>query len=298
MVLTGLMLALLAAPATAPDPLAAANQAFAAGDWDHAARLYRAVVQAHPEQASSWARLGRSLREAGQAREALPALQRAEQLGFAPALMQYQRALAHAHLGEKDAALALLRPLVAEGFGPPPGLPAVNADPAVAGDARFQELAARFSALAAPCVQPGSPWRQLDFWLGSWDVYDRSGNRVGQSRIERILGDCVVLESWKGTGEGKSWNTWNPARKRWEQSWVDSSATPIFFTGQLEDGVMVYHSDQPQQDGKPYERRLTFTPLPGHRVRQLSQGTADGGRTWTTEYDFIYVSQGAPFTAL
>jgi len=298
MVITGLMLALLAAPATAPDPLAAANQAFAAGDWDHAARLYRAVVQAHPEQASSWARLGRSLREAGQAREALPALQRAEQLGFAPALMQYQRALAHAHLGEKDAALALLRPLVAEGFGPPPGLPAVNADPAVAGDARFQELAARFSALAAPCVQPGSPWRQLDFWLGSWDVYDRSGNRVGQSRIERILGDCVVLESWKGTGEGKSWNTWNPARKRWEQSWVDSSATPIFFTGHLEDGGMVYHSDQPQQDGKPYERRLTFTPLPGHRVRQLSQGTADGGRTWTTEYDFIYVSQGAPFTAL
>ncbi len=292
------MLALLAAPASAPDALAAANQAFAAGDWDHAARLYRAVVQAHPEQASSWARLGRSLREAGQAREALPALQRAEQLGFAPALMQYQRALAHAHLGERDAALALLRPLVAEGFGPPPGLPAVNADPAVAGDARFQELAARFSALAAPCVQPGSPWRQLDFWLGSWDVYDRSGNRVGQSRIERILGDCVVLESWKGTGEGKSWNTWNPARKRWEQSWVDSSATPIFFTGQLEDGVMVYHSDQPQQDGKPYERRLTFTPLPGHRVRQLSQGTADGGRTWTTEYDFIYVSQGAPFTAL
>jgi len=298
MVLTGLMLALLAAPATAADPLAAANQAFAAGDWDHAARLYRAVVQAHPEQASSWARLGRSLREAGQAREALPALQRAEQLGFAPALMQYQRALAHAHLGEKDAALALLRPLVAEGFGPPPGLPAVNADPAVAGDARFHELAARFSALAAPCVQPGSPWRQLDFWLGSWDVYDRSGNRVGQSRIERILGDCVVLESWKGTGEGKSWNTWNPARKRWEQSWVDSSATPIFFTGHLEDGGMVYHSDQPQQDGKPYERRLTFTPLPGHRVRQLSQGTADGGRTWTTEYDFIYVSQGAPFTAL
>ena len=256
------------------------------------------MVQAHPDQASSWARLGRSLREAGQAREALPALQRAEQLGFNPPLMQYQRALAHAHLGEKDAALALLQPLVAQGFAPPPGLPAVNADPAVAGDARFDALATKFAALAAPCVQPGAPWRQLDFWVGSWDVYDRSGNRVGQSRIERILGDCVVLENWKGAGEGKSWNTWNAARKRWEQSWVDSSATPIFFTGQLEDGVMVYHSDQPQPDGAPYERRLTFTPLPGHRVRQLSRGTADGGKTWSTEYDFIYVPQGAPFIAL
>jgi len=298
MLVTGLLLTLLTTQAPAPDPLAAANQAFADKDWERAARLYRSVVQAHPDQGSSWARLGRSLREAGQAREALPAFSKAEQLGFYPPLMQYQRALAHMQLGEKDAALALLQPLVAQGFAPPPGLPAVNADPAVAGDARFDALAARFSALAAPCAQPGSPWRQLDFWLGSWDVYDRSGNRAGQSRIERILGDCVVLENWKGTDEGKSWNTWNPARKRWEQSWVDSSATPVFFTGQLEDGVMVYHSDQPQPDGKPYERRLTFTPLPGHRVRQLSRGTADGGKTWSTEYDLIYVPQGAPFTAL
>lgn len=279
------------------DALTAANKAFADQDWPRAAELYRTVVQAHPDQASSWARLGRSLREAGKAREALPALVKAEQLGFFPPLMQYQRALAHAHLGEKDAALALLRPLVDQEFGPPPGLPAVDADPAVASDPRFRELAARFAALSAPCAQPGSPWRQLDFWVGSWDVYDRSGNRVGQSRIERILADCVVLESWKGTGEGRSWNTWNAARKRWEQSWVDSSATPVFFTGQLEDGVMVYHSDQPQPDGKPYQRRLTFTPLPGHRVRQFSQGTADGGKTWSTEYDLIYVPQGAAFSA-
>lgn len=285
--------------ATQPtDPLTAANKAFSDQDWSRAAELYRAVVQAHPDQASSWARLGRSLREAGRAREALPALQKAEQLGFYPPLMQYQRALAHAHLGEKDAALALLGPLVDQEFGPPPGFPAVDADPAVATDLRFKELAVKFAALAAPCAQPGSPYRQFDFWVGTWDVYDRSGNRVGQSRIERILGDCVVLENWKGTGEGKSWNTWNPARKRWEQSWVDSSATPIFFTGQLENGTMVYHSDQPQPDGKPYQRRLTFTPLSGRRVRQFSQGTTDAGKTWSTEYDLIYVPQGAPFSAL
>jgi tetratricopeptide (TPR) repeat protein len=295
-----LSLALLVAVlATQPgDPLAAANRAFAERDWPRAAELYRAVVQAHPEQASSWARLGRSLREAGRAREALGPFQKAEQLGFYPPLMQYQRALAHARLGEKDAALALLRPLVEQQFGPPPGLPAVDADPAVATDARFKELAAKFAALSAPCAQPGSPWRQLDYWVGTWDVYDRSGNRAGQSRIERILGDCVVLENWKGTSEGKSWNTWNAARKRWEQSWVDSTATPIFFTGQLEKGEMVYHSDQPQPDGKPYQRRLTFTPLPGPRVRQLSQGTTDGGKSWSTEYDLIYVPQGVPFSAL
>jgi hypothetical protein len=280
------------------DSLRAANEAFARNDWPRAAELYRAAVQAHPDQGSSWARLGRSLREMGRAREALAAFQKAESLGFAAPLMQYQRALAHAHLGEKDAALALLRPLVEQQFGPPPGYPPVDQDPAVAEDARFKALATKFAAISAPCIQPGSPWRQLDFWLGAWDVYDRSGNLAGQSRIERILGDCVVLESWKGSAEGKSFNTWNAGRKRWEQSWVDAGGQPVFFTGQLEQGVMVYHSDQPQPDGSRYERRLTFTPLSGPRVRQFSQGSADGGKTWTTEYDLIYVAQGKPFTAL
>ncbi|HET9037769.1 MAG TPA: hypothetical protein VFN45_16265, partial [Myxococcaceae bacterium] len=64
-----------------------------------------------------------------------------------------------------------------------------------------------------------------------------------------------------------------------------------------EKGEMVYHSDQPQPDGKQYQRRLTFTPLPGPRVRQFSQGTTDG-KTWSTEYDLIYVPQGVPFSAL
>lgn len=51
-------------------------------------------------------------------------------------------------------------------------------------------------------------------------------------------------------------------------------------------------------DGKPCARRLTFTPLSGKRVRQFSQGTSDGGKTWSTEYDLIYVAQGAAFSAL
>ena len=82
------LVVLAAITATQPnDSLAAANKAFADRDWPRAAELYKSVVQAHPEQASSWARLGRSLREAGRAREALPALQKAEQLVFFPPLI-------------------------------------------------------------------------------------------------------------------------------------------------------------------------------------------------------------------
>jgi len=292
------VLALLLAADAASNPLAAANEAFRARDWPRAASLYREVVKAHPEQGSSWARLGRALREAGQPKEALPALQKAESLGFQPPLMQYQRALAHIELGERDAALALLKPLADQEFGPPAGFPPVDQGTAVAGDGRFAALAKRFAAYAAPCEQPGSPWRQFDFWIGSWDVYDRAGNFAGQSRIERILDGCVVLENWKGGSEGKSLNTWNPAFKRWEQYWADNGTSPIFFSGQLEKGAMVFHSTQPQADGKQYQRRLSFTPLSGGRVRQFSEATTDGGKSWSTEYDFLYIPQGKPFSAL
>jgi len=57
-------------------------------------------------------------------------------------------------------------------------------------------------------------------------------------------------------------------------------------------------SQPPRNTTKPYQRRLTFTPLSGHRVRQFSEGTTDAGKTWSTEYDLIYVPQGAPFSAL
>ncbi len=158
----------------AAEPSAVANQAFQNRNWQRAAELYRAAIKAHPEQASSWARLGRSLLEAGHAREAIPVLQKAESLGFPCQPVQYERALAHAKLGEKDAAVALLRALVIQGFEPPADLPPVDRDPAVASDPRFRELATMFSAIADPSVQPGTPWRRFDFWVGAWGVRSRA----------------------------------------------------------------------------------------------------------------------------
>ena len=35
-------------------------------------------------------------------------------------------------------------------------------------------------------------------------------------------------------------------------------------------------------------RHLTFSKLPDAKVRQLSERSTDGGKTWITEYDFTY----------
>jgi len=283
--------------AEAPTPQQA-DAAYQRQDWAASAEAYRQLTAAEPGQARAWFRLGRSLVQLGQGAEAIPPLEMAKSMGFYPQVVQYQQSQAEALAGHADRALALLEAVAGQGFFPP-GPPAAR-EKAFAGlldDARFRKLAAQLEINRAPCVAEGaaSPYRQFDFWIGEWSVFDQAGNPVGTSRIERILADCVVLESWRGQSgnEGKSFNIWNPALRRWEQYWVDAQGVPIFFHGHLEEGEMRLVSDGPGQDGKPLQRKLTFSRLPGGRVRQFSQGSTDGGKTYAPEYDFVYVPKAA-----
>ena len=116
---------------------------------------------------------------------------------------------------------------------------------------------------------------------------------AGDSKIELILGDCVVQENWTSGGNagysGKSYNIYNAALKRWEQYWVDNAGGNIFFYGGLKDGVMDYWTDEiPQPDGKKLKRHLQFIKLGPDTVRQFSRGSNDDGKTWFVEYDFTY----------
>jgi hypothetical protein len=53
---------------------------------------------------------------------------------------------------------------------------------------------------------------------------------------------------------------------------------------------MDYWTDEiPQPSGPALKRHLQFTKLGPDKVRQFSQGSTDGGKTWTPEYDFTYV---------
>ena len=46
---------------------------------------------------------------------------------------------------------------------------------------------------AAPCSAPAQ--RELDFWLGEWEVRD-GGETIATSRIERGAQGCVIRETY------------------------------------------------------------------------------------------------------
>ncbi len=130
--------------------------------------------------------------------------------------------------------------------------------------------------------------------MGDWDVVATAdGNPQGTSHIERTIGDCVIWENWTSLGNsgyfGKSYNIYNTGLARWEQFWVDNSGAMIHFYGGIVDGVMDFYTDEvPQADGSKLKRHLQFFNLNPNTVRQFSQGSKDGGKTWTVEYDFTY----------
>jgi hypothetical protein len=107
-----------------------------------------------------------------------------------------------------------------------------------------------------------------------------------------ILDSCIILEEWTGGGgyTGKSFNTWNAAKRQWQQTWVDNvGGTTHFLSGKSEPGKIIFLADNEMgRDGKKFIRKLTFYKLSDEKVRQHGERSNDAGQTWTTEYDLEY----------
>ena len=282
-------------PPQAPSVTPVASEAAVAYDaknWSESAKLYGQIVQTAPNP-SAWYRLGVSLNKTGKQEEAIEAFEKGRALGLPPQFVEYGIAAVFGSRKNKDKALEHLEKAAQNGLSQPDQL---SADPDLAelkSDPRFAKILELVTRNQKPCAYAAEN-RQFDFWLGEWNVVTSQGaTPAGDSRIELILGDCVVEENWTSAGNigysGKSYNIYNAALKRWEQYWVDNTGGNIFFYGGLNDRIMDYWTDElPQPDGKKLKRHLQFIKLGPDTVRQFSQGSNDNGKTWFVEYDFTY----------
>jgi len=149
------------------------------------------------------------------------------------------------------------------------------------------------TALASNSPSCAAPeYRQFDFWQGDWDVRDPSGKIVGRNRIVAIQGGCALQENWNGTSghSGTSLNVYDNDRKRWHQTWVDSSGGLLQLDGGIADGAMVLRGETIAADAasKTALQRITWTPQRDGRVRQFWESSRDGGKTWDVVFDGMY----------
>jgi tetratricopeptide (TPR) repeat protein len=269
-----------------------AARAYDAKDWPKSATLYAEIVESAPSPRAYY-RLGVSYNKIGENGKAIEAFEKARAMGWPPQFVEYGLATVLASHQDKEGAFLHLEKAAQNGWGQPEQL---SGDPDLVdlkSDPRFAKILEQAHHNQKPCAYAPEN-RQFDFWLGEWNVITTEGETpAGESKIELILGDCVVQENWTSSGNvgysGKSYNVYNTALKRWEQYWVDNAAGNIFFYGGLKDGVMDYWTDEiPQSDGKKLKRHLQFIKINPDTVRQFSRGSNDLGQTWFVEYDFTY----------
>jgi hypothetical protein len=141
-----------------------------------------------------------------------------------------------------------------------------------------------------PCTGP--EYRQFDFWLGNWEVRSPDGKLAGTNRIESILGDCAIRESWHGADgtSGTSLNAYDAREGRWHQFWVGGRGLVLRLSGGIENGKMVLRGTSPSADdpGTQVSHRISWQKNADGRVRQLWESSRHGGESWKVVFDGIY----------
>lgn len=164
-------------------------------------------------------------------------------------------------------------------------------------------VACVFSAPAvaedAPPCRAHENGSALDFWLGDWRVTSLDGKtEFGTNRIVADLDGCVVFENWTSAqgDEGKSLFSFDVRTGVWEQVWVtpDTSRPGGLKHKKLierfDDGGVRFQGSYPgRREGVEVLDRTTLTPTENGAVRQHIEVSTDGGATWRTTFDALYV---------
>lgn len=291
--LAGQMLLAQGSGGAAGDAEAKAAALFASKDWAGAIEAYRGIVAAHPDDAQAWYNLGASYHALGQWRPAAEAYRKAGAAGYAPVVIATRLSRVLARSGESEAALAELDKAVKLGLT---RLEVMEKDPdfePIRSDARFGQLVLEVKKKVDPCsVSP--EYGQLAFWVGVWDVQVPVGTSVASSRITSILHGCAVHEDFTqndGAYAGQSLSAWSTSTKQWSQRYVDTKGEVQEWIGQAEGSSVRFLREGAGPDGKPARFRMTYTPDGPNRVRQFIERSADQGKSWTPEFDGLYVRQ-------
>ena len=146
---------------------------------------------------------------------------------------------------------------------------------------------------SVPCSQPEI--NQFDFWVGEWDLSwqgqdGTEGN--GKNIIKKILGKCVVEESFKdlsGSGfEGKSVTAFNPFTKKWQQTWVDNSGAYLNFKGGMEGEKMILSRKAKGKEGKEVFQRMVWYNISENSFYWSWESSTDKGKTWQLLWKIHY----------
>lgn len=143
---------------------------------------------------------------------------------------------------------------------------------------------------ALACEDPAM--RQFDFWVGTWSL-TWGENGTGTNTVRRILGGCVIEESFEGQMpdglyRGRSLSVYDPDADRWRQTWVDDRGGYLDFVGAYKDSTMILRRTTTNENGATVHQRMVWYNIEENSLDWNWEKSDDGGETWTTRWAIHY----------
>ena len=273
-----------------------ADLAFEQKDWGLAIHNYQATLESDSLNGHAWLRMAQAQRALGLYVQALETLESAFAVGARGAMIEFERARNFANLGRTEDSLVALSRANEGGLRALFSLEGAKEFKEVRLRDEFQRIYSAVRRRVFPCEGiTGS--KDLDFWVGSWEVRLADGSLVGHSQVTRQDGGCAVLEQWRGSGgsTGTSINYFIPSLGQWRQVWVGSNGTLIdMIGGSTEHEVRMEGTIEYVFPEQVLAFRSNWTKYPDGVVRQLLEefDVASGG--WQIWFDGYYRQQIQP----
>ncbi len=140
-----------------------------------------------------------------------------------------------------------------------------------------------------PCCT--EKYDHFNYWLGSWEVYDTTGTKVGSNVITELENGCLIKEQWTSTGKhtGTSYNFYNKADDSWNQVWVDNQGNVLDLKGGLINGSMTLKSAMVKdKDGNEIFHRITWFRQKDGTVKQVWDVVRANGEVASNLFTGIY----------
>ncbi len=150
-------------------------------------------------------------------------------------------------------------------------------------------LCTLFSQAQTTCNCCTESHKEFDFWVGDWNVYDKSGKKVGENKIEKLENECIVSENWKGTtGSGRSYNYYNSADSTWNQVWISSSGNNLVLKGKAGKNKMILKSELIENAKGTYYNQITWTKNEDDSVTQVWEVLNEKEQPISTSFEGVY----------
>jgi hypothetical protein len=131
--------------------------------------------------------------------------------------------------------------------------------------------------------------REFDFWLGTWDVFERgTTTKIADAVVTSELDGCVIREVYKDRGglRGESLSSYDARSNQWQQTWLTNRGQLLVINGERE-GTSLTFTGWIRQGTTETLVRATWTPEP-EGVHETADRSTDHGKSWSRWFDLSF----------